>query len=258
MEEKLKNRRLLRPLLRKSIDAFENLLFKRAHCIVCSSSRQAAEVGRRVRHTDAKVYQMCNGVDPDEFTAVADKKGSSRIFFNASVPYYQNVAALRNLLSIFDHFEQQGFDDYSAIIVVNDETKLSTDLAEAIGSNPRVRLLSNQKSLVPWLHECDFVLLPYEAGHLTTAGPRLKVFEALACGKIVLSTREGLDEIVGCVDGRHVVVCSDWLDMAGKTMALIKEGDSVRKRAMREEARRFVEAEYSWDSLVDTYGRLER
>ncbi len=138
-------------------------------------------------------------------------------------------------------------------MVVNDAAALPPDLAAAIESNPRVRLLSNQPSIVPWLQSCDFVLLPYEAGHTTTAGPRLKVFEALACGKIVLSTKEGLDEVAGCVDGGNVVLCSDWLDMAGKTMALIGEGDSARKRMMCDEARRFVEAEYSWQSLASAY-----
>ena len=138
-------------------------------------------------------------------------------------------------------------------MVVNDAAAIASDLAATIESNPRVRLLSNQKSIVPWLQSCDFVLLPYEAGHTTTAGPRLKVFEALACGKIVLSTKEGLDEVAGCVDGRNVIVCSDWLDMARKTMALIPEGDTARKRMIRDEARRFVEAEYSWQSLTHAY-----
>jgi glycosyltransferase involved in cell wall biosynthesis len=122
-----------------------------------------------------------------------------------------------------------------------------------IESNPRVRLLSNEKSLVPWLHESDLVLLPYEKGHLTTAGPRLKAFEAFACAKIVLGTQEGLDEIPGCIDGRNVILCSDWLDMADKTMQLITEGETPRKQTIRSEARRLAETEYSWQRLVKAY-----
>jgi glycosyltransferase involved in cell wall biosynthesis len=97
------------------------------------------------------------------------------------------------------------------------------------------------------------VLLPYAKGHLTTAGPRLKVFEALACGKIVLGTMEGLDEIPECVDGRNVILCSDWADMASKTMALIAEGETSRKAAIRSEARKLVEGKYSWRRLVAAY-----
>lgn len=253
VEEKLRRRRILRPLLRKGVDAFENAMFRRAHCILCSSNRQAAEVGRRIRRAATRVHRMCNGVDPGEFTAASNGKAGNRIFFNGSLPYYQNAAALRNLLKVFSHFEEQAFHDYSAIVIVNDASALPSDLAAEIGSNPRVRLLSNQKSIVPWLQSCDFVLLPYEAGHTTTAGPRLKVFEALACGKIVLSTKEGLDEIVGCVDGKNVILCSDWLDMAYKTKALIQEGDTARKRMIRDEARRFVETEYSWQTLAQAY-----
>jgi len=196
---------------------------------------------------------LCNGVDLREFTVSSNRGAENRIFFNCSLPYYQNTAALRNLLRVFAYFDEQGFGSYSAVVVVNDAAKLPSDCAAAIQANPRVRLLSNQKSIVLWLQSCDFVLLPYEAGHTTTAGPRLKVFEALACGKIVLSTKEGLDEVIGCVDGRNVILCSDWRDVARKTMALIQEGDTARKRMIRQEARRFVEAEYSWQTLARAY-----
>jgi glycosyltransferase involved in cell wall biosynthesis len=256
VEEKLKRRRILRPLLRKSVEALETSLFRRADCILCSSGRQAERIRRRIRASGTPVRRLCNGVDSEEFTVAAGVAAGNRVFFNCSVPYYQNTAALRNLLKIFSHFERQAFRDYSALVIVNDAAALPSDLAAAIRSNPRVRLLANQPSIVPWLQSCDLVLLPYEAGHTTTAGPRLKVFEALACGKIVLGTKEGLDEVAGCVDGGNVVFCSDWLDMADKTMALIREGDSARKRRMRDEARRFIEARYSWRSLAATYDSI--
>jgi glycosyltransferase involved in cell wall biosynthesis len=253
VEEKLRRRRILRPLLRRCVDAFENMLFRRADRILCSSDRQAVEVSERIRGAKARVHRLCNGVDPEEFAFMPDGESGNRIFFNGSVPYYQNVAALRNLLKIFVYFEEQAFHDYSAVVVVNDAKGLAPDLVSAIESNPQVRLLSNQRSIVPWLHGCDLVLLPYETGHRTTAGPRLKVFEALSCGKILLSTKEGLDEVDGCADGQNVIVCSDWLDMAHKTMALIKEGQTARKRRMQAEARLLIEAEYSWQSLAKVY-----
>jgi glycosyltransferase involved in cell wall biosynthesis len=239
------------------VEAFDTFLFRRADCILCSSNRQAQEIGRRTRGKRTLVRHLGNGVDPEEFS-VAAGAAQNRIFFNCSLPYYQNTAALRNLLKIFARFEEQTFRDYSALVIVNDAAVLPPDMAAAIQSNPKIRLLSRQPSIVPWLQSCDLVLLPYETGHTTTAGPRLKVFEALACGKVVLGTKEGLDEVVGCVDGKNVVLCSDWLDMADKTMALIREGDSDRKRLIRDEARRFIEARYSWRSLAEAYESMFR
>jgi len=253
VEEKLRRRRILRPLLKSAVERFETSLWRRADYILCSSRRTAATIGKRVEGAKTKILRMCNGVDLNEFTAGSKGGPGNRLFFNCSVPYYQNVAALRNFLKIVAHFEQRAFYNYSAIIAVNDATALPPDVTHEIGSNPRVRLLSNEKSLVPWLHASDLVLLPYEKGHLTTAGPRLKAFEAFACGKIVLGTQEGLDEIPGCIDGRNVILCSDWLDMAGKTMDLIAEGETSRKQSIRGEARRFAENEYSWQRLVKAY-----
>jgi glycosyltransferase involved in cell wall biosynthesis len=253
IEEKFRDRTLLRPLLKKSVEAFETALLRRADCILCSAERTAETIRTRIRGARTQVYRVSNGVDLEEYAAGSNGGPANGIFFNCSVPYYQNLAALQNLLRIFDHFERQAFHGYSAVVAVNDATAVPARIRNAFESNPRVRLLSNQKSLVPWLHSCDIVLLPYEKGHLTTAGPRLKVFEALACGKIVLGTPAGLDQIPGCIDGRNVIVCPDWLDMARKTMDLITEGETPRKQALRREARRFVEERHSWESLVRAY-----
>jgi len=256
VEEKLRHRWILRPLLKKAVERFETALWKRADCILCSSQRTAGRIAERVNGTKARVVLMCNGVNLDEFTMAGGPGPGNRLFFNSSVPYYQNVAALRNLLKIIDHFEKERFHSYSVVIAVNDAAMLPRDMIDEIESNWRVRLLSNEKSLVPWLHASDLVLLPYEKGHFTTAGPRLKAFEAFACGKIVLGTKEGLDEIPGCVDGRNVIFCDDWLDMARQAMALIAEGQTPRKQSIRAEARRFVESEYSWQGLVKVYDRI--
>jgi glycosyltransferase involved in cell wall biosynthesis len=253
VEEKLRRRRILGPLLKRSVEAFETALWRRADYILSSSRRTAGEIERRIRGARTKVVRLGNGVDLEEFVHDSNGRSGNRIFFNCSVPYYQNLAALQNLLRIFDHFEKRAFRDYHATVVVNDASAIPREMVRQIESNPRVRLLSNQKSLVPWLLDSDVVLLPYEKGHLTTAGPRLKVFEALACGKIVLGTKEGLDEIPECEDGRNVILCSDWADMASKTMALIAEGETSRKAMIRSEARKLVESQYSWQRLVSAY-----
>ncbi len=256
VEEKLKRWRLAKWVVGKSVEAFEVALCKRADYILCSAERTARELGRRIEGAATRIRRLSNGVDLDEFPVDPDAGPGNRLFFNGSMPYYQNVAALRNFLKICAHFENQGFHDYSGIILVNDAAALPPDAVQAIATHPRLRLLSNQPSLAPWLHASDLVLLPYEKGHVTTAGPRLKVFEALACGKIILSTREGLDEIPGCVDGGNVILCSDWRDMAERTMELIAEGQSERKQALRRAARQLVESEYSWRSLVKAYEPL--
>jgi glycosyltransferase involved in cell wall biosynthesis len=253
--EKLKNWPLSGRLLRKVVEAFETLLYKRADCVICSSRRMIGRMRERLGGSTV-VCHLSNGVDLEEFTVSPNGGPGNRIFFNCSFPYYQNLAALRNLLRIVDYFDQHAFGNYSVLIIVNDATLVPADVMALIQPNPRVTLLSNQPSLVPWLHQCDLVLLPYEKGHFTTAGPRLKVFEALACAKVVLSTKEGIDGASGCVDGRNLIVCSDWQDMAAKTIDLISKASRHDIKNMGREARYLIESHYSWKRLVKVYEQI--
>jgi len=254
--EKLKNWPLSSRLLRKVVEAFEALLYKRADYIICSSQRMMGRMRRRLSGSKTVVCHLSNGVDLEEFTVSPNGGPGNRVFFNCSLPYYQNLAALRNILKIVDYFDKHAFGNYSVLVVVNDAALVPADIMGLIESNPRVTLSSNQPSVVPWLHQCDLVLLPYEKGHFTTAGPRLKVFEALACAKVVLSTKEGIDGVSGCVDGQNLIICSGWQDMAVKTIDLISNGRRHQMRTLGREARNLIQSHYSWKRLVKVYEQI--
>jgi glycosyltransferase involved in cell wall biosynthesis len=79
------------------------------------------------------------------------------------------------------------------------------------------------------------------------AGSRLKILEALALGRAVVSTRvgaEGLD----LTDSEHLVLADEPRAFAAATVALLRDRD--RRRALGAAGRRRVEEEYDWKSIT--------
>jgi glycosyltransferase involved in cell wall biosynthesis len=84
-------------------------------------------------------------------------------------------------------------------------------------------------------------------------GTRLKIFEALAMGKAVLSTAvgaEGLD----VERGRHLEIADGPDAFADAVIALL--GDPDRRAALGAAGRELVEARFSWAQVTRTFEDL--
>ena len=100
----------------------------------------------------------------------------------------------------------------------------------------------------PYLEKSTLVVVPVRIGR----GTRLKIPEAMAVGRPVVSTSvgcEGLD--VG--DGQHLLIADSPWDFADRVARLME--DAALRRYLAENGRRLVEESYSWDSIC---ARVER
>jgi glycosyltransferase involved in cell wall biosynthesis len=119
--------------------------------------------------------------------------------------------------------------------------------------HPRVRRLASESieitgtvpSVVEHLHEATVFVVPLRVG----GGTRLKIFEAMAAGKAVVSTSvgaEGLD----VTDGRDVLLADDARAFAGAVIDLLR--DRERRRAL-ERAALETAARHDWSNVVGTF-----
>lgn len=130
-----------------------------------------------------------------------------------------------------------------------------------VGRNPtlRVQRLATDSvvvtgrvdSVLPYLKEAAVFAVPLRIG----GGTRLKIFEAMAAGKAVVSTSigaEGLD----VRNGRDIVLEDTAAGFAGATAALLKDPD--RRRSLGEAAVT-VAARHDWSAVVRSFeSALER
>jgi glycosyltransferase involved in cell wall biosynthesis len=100
----------------------------------------------------------------------------------------------------------------------------------------------------PHLDRAAVVVVPLRIG----GGTRLKIVEALAKGKAVVSTRLGAEGI-DVVDGEHLLLADDPQEIADRVEQVL--ADPVLARRLGDAGRRLAEERYSWAVVTD---RLEQ
>ncbi|HEY2905365.1 MAG TPA: glycosyltransferase family 4 protein [Vicinamibacterales bacterium] len=127
-----------------------------------------------------------------------------------------------------------------------------------VGRNPHARVLAlasesvevtgTVPSVVEYLERAAVVVVPLRIG----GGTRLKIFEAMAAGRAVVSTSigaEGLD----VTSGRDLLLADDDAPFGRAVVELLRDGD--RRRALGREAAESA-ARYDWPAIAQQFERI--
>jgi glycosyltransferase involved in cell wall biosynthesis len=198
----------------------------------------------------ARTAVVANGVDIDFFqppVSPAPRTPPSLVFFGA-MDYHPNTdAVLWFLRDIMPRIAPA-----PANLCVSIVGRRPPDSVRAHQTS-RVEVTGVVNDVRPWLERADVVIVPVRIG----GGTRLKILEAMAMGKAVVSTTigaEGLD----LVAERDLLVADDAAGFAAQVARLL--ADSELRRRLGAAARGLVANRYSWKRSVDTlsefYGDL--
>jgi glycosyltransferase involved in cell wall biosynthesis len=116
----------------------------------------------------------------------------------------------------------------------------------ALGAVEGVNVLSDVADIRPFIGEARVVVVPLRVG----SGSRLKILEALAAGRPVVSTTvgaEGLD----LEPGRHLLLADEPAAFAEAVCRLI--GDEASARSLVGPGRRAVEELYAWPDIGERF-----
>jgi len=189
-----------------------------------------AELGAGIR-----AASIPTGVDTEYFKPCGAAEVPARLVFSGSMDWHPNEDAVCYFV----------------------DTILPRIRAEApaasftiVGRNPsaRVRELAAQSGVIvtgtiddvrPSIGEASVYVVPLRAG----SGTRIKIFEALAMGKAVVSTTVGAEGLA-LESGRHFLAADTPHDFATAVIRLLR--DPARRQALGDEGRALVEANYSW------------
>jgi sugar transferase (PEP-CTERM/EpsH1 system associated) len=129
----------------------------------------------------------------------------------------------------------------------------------AVGRRPprRIQALASGKVIVtgavddirPYLGKAAVCVVPLRSG----SGTRIKIFEAMAMGKPVVSTTMGAEGLP-VSHGENIVLADDPTDFARQVVELMR--DPQRRAQLGRSARRLVEENYGWPSVAARFDQI--
>jgi sugar transferase (PEP-CTERM/EpsH1 system associated) len=225
---------------------YEALLLQIADRVVAVSRTDAAALQQLV--PELRPFVVPNGVDTSyftpEFVPPADPAPRCTLVFTGKMNFRPNVDAVQWFCRAVLPRIRFVRPDVTFGIVGRDPNRQ----VRALGQLPGVFVTGYVEDVRPFIAGATVYVVPLRMG----GGTRLKLLEAMAMGKAIVSTRVGAEGIA-CQSGRHLLVADSPHYFAQAVLRLLN--DEERRAHLGAEARALVEAQYSWESIVP---RLEQ
>lgn len=220
---------------------YERAVCNRANHVLAASGTDARAIG--ALGITAPVTVVPNGVDTSHFvpsTEVCAKPlAEQSMVYAGKMDYRPNVDAM---LWFCDEILPR----------IRNEIPLAHIAVVGQKPSPRIAQLNNREGVEvtgwvpdtrPYVADAAVYVVPLRMG----SGTRLKVLEAMAMGKAIVTTSRGIEGI-DCVPGQHMLVADSSHDFAHAVVSLFR--DPQHRRALGQAARKLVEAKYDWRSVT--------
>lgn len=214
---------------------------------IAVSELDAAELRRRL--PALRVHVVDNGVDASRLRPLTEQGDSETILFVGTLRYAPNLDAVKFLRSeVWPHVRRARPE--ARLVIVG---QLPAEPDEALESGDGVQVMGAVNDVTPYYRRASVVVAPLRAG----GGTRLKVLEAMAVGRPVVSTTvgcEGLD----VHDGAELLMADDPIEFAQLVVQLLC--DPGRRAQLASKARALIERRYDWpiigEKLLAAYAEI--
>jgi len=221
----------------RKLAAYERKACKRfTHCLTCSEEDQ-----RLVQEQAGvvRVNVIPNGVDLQAYAPDGIPLAPfNRLVFVGRMDYHANVdGVVWFCREILPYIRRRKPDVVFQIV-----GGYPTEEVRRLASPGKIEVTGFVEDVRPYLKGATAVVVPLRVG----GGTRLKILEALAMGKAVISTSLGAEGI-SVVGGREILLADDPKKFAEKVLEVL--GNPALQMSLRFAGRQLVEERYSWTSI---------
>lgn len=182
-----------------------------------------------------------NGVDTDYFRPNLGTENDRGILFLGSLDWYPNQDALQFFVKEIVPSIGARLPNVELTIVGR---RPPSELVSQMAALPATSLCSDVADVRPFLERAGAFVVPLRIG----GGSRIKILEALAAGKAVISTRVGAEGLE-LVSGQHLLVADTPREFADRVIEVLTQPELRRKLGAN--GRRLASERYTWKQMAD-------
>ena len=229
---------------RKMFD-FEAKTCPEFDCVV-AVSREDREMMQQ-QYGVENVYDVPTGVDTAFFRpSVEVARKPNNLVFTGSMDWLPNEDAIRYFTEQIMPRIRQEVPDVTLTVVGRDPYPGLVELSKRDAS---VIVTGRVEDVRPYMEEAAAYIVPLRIG----GGTRLKIYEAMAMEKAIVSTSIGAEGLP-VTNGEEIVLADTPESFAEAVVKLLKNADFANEIGRRAAAR--VRKEFGWESVADSFAAI--
>ncbi|MGB8658692.1 MAG: glycosyltransferase family 4 protein [Candidatus Zixiibacteriota bacterium] len=193
----------------------------------------------------AKVEVVANGVDTEYFHVSETPITKDNLVFTGGMKWFPNRDAIIYFLKEIWPLVKKEMPDLSLTLIGRQP------LEEVVrkSKKEKIEVLGFVEDVRPYVAQATAYIVPMRVG----GGTRLKILDALACGKAVISTSIGCEGLE-VTPGRNILIGDSPGEFAEQVIRVCTNGDL--RRSLGKEGRKLVEEKYSWKLIVENLNKI--
>jgi glycosyltransferase involved in cell wall biosynthesis len=187
-----------------------------------------------------------NGVDLRRFQPEPREAGPPGVLFVGSFRHLPNLLAFEELRESIMPEVWRMFPEVVLHVIAGPGHERAIEIAgkgSLLAPDPRIHVQGFVEDVRPAYRKADVVAIPLPV----SAGTNIKLMEAMACGRAIVSTPAGCAGL-NLVHGRELIVAEPGPAFARAIAALL--ADEEERTHMAAVARRTAEIRFGWDSIA--------
>jgi len=220
----------------RKLKNYEKIVAGRFDANITVSGLDKEELNRLTR--GAKFEVIPNGTDIDYFTPKG-KTNSKHLVFTGGMTWYPNKDAMLHFCSEIYPLIKEKMPDVEMDVVGRFPPPRLQKIAR---EEPSIKLRGYVDDVRDYVHQAAVYVVPIRVG----GGTRLKILDAFACGKAVVSTSVGCEGLE-VTPGENILIGDSPSEFANQVVNLLK--DERLRTKLGVNARKLVMEKYSWEKI---------
>jgi sugar transferase (PEP-CTERM/EpsH1 system associated) len=191
---------------------------------------------------DGPVQVVKTGVDTSYFAPRPDAVRRAHLVFTGSMDWLPNEDAMayfaRDILPLIRASEPD--------VTVSIVGRAPTPAVRRLADDAAIEVTGRVDDVRPHVAAGDVYVVPLRIG----GGTRLKIFEAMAMGKAVVSTTIGAEGLP-VAQGKNIVIADQPAEFARAVVRLVR--DQAARQQIEAAARRLVVDHYDWSAVANDF-----